>query len=294
MARRSISLLLSTVVLLLMVVGGTTSTVGYIQQTQISISISGPNVVKCNRSAAISARVVSNKNGKPVRNQLVTWSLSAGRSGADGLGARSTVTNRNGRTGTTLSFGPVAGPRTVTATATRSSAKITIRCAGGLPPTSIRVPHDDDDAPSAALLPPTTSAELASEGLPAQGIRVDRLGIDLPIAEGDGVSVPEGAASHYPGTAWPGEGSNTYIYAHAREGNFLELWRVRTGDTVAIDMADGSVFEYRVSEILPLVEWDALDFLQPTSSERVTLQTSVWYDDTSPRFVVIAERVPSA
>ena len=48
--------------------------------------------------------------------------------------------------------------------------------------------------------------------------------------------MPEGAAAHYPGTAWPGEGSNTYVYAHAREGHFLELWQVRTGDVVDVDL----------------------------------------------------------
>jgi LPXTG-site transpeptidase (sortase) family protein len=130
--------------------------------------------------------------------------------------------------------------------------------------------------------------------LPATALRLDRLGIDLDLVEGDGVTVPEGAAAHYPGTAWPGEASNTYLYAHAREGHFLELWQVRSGDLVEMDMADGSVASYRVTEIHPVVEWDALEYLAPSSSERLTLQTCLTYDDTAPRFIVIAEPVSSA
>ncbi len=125
-------------------------------------------------------------------------------------------------------------------------------------------------------------------------MRLDRLGIDLDLVEGDGYSVPDGAAAHYPGTAWPGEGSNTYLYAHAREGHFLELWGVRTGDLVQLDLADGGVADYRVTEIHPVVPWDALEYLAPTSGERLTLQTCLTYDDTAPRFIVIAEPVSGA
>ena len=146
-------------------------------------------------------------------------------------------------------------------------------------------------ATDALLAQPATGSASGVGALPATRIRLDRLGIDLPLVEGDGITVPEGAAAHYPGTSWPGEGSNTYLYAHARENHFLELWSVRTGDLVEVDMADGAVAEYRVSRILPLVEWDALEMLAPTSEEILTLQTCLTYDETAPRFVVIAKRV---
>jgi sortase A len=126
------------------------------------------------------------------------------------------------------------------------------------------------------------------------GVRLDRLGIGAPIVEGDGVTVPESAAAHYPGTAWPGDGSNTYLYGHARAGHFLELWQVRTGDLIELDLAGGGVASYRVRHIRPVVPWDALEYLHPTSTEQLTLQTCLTYDDTAPRFLVIAERVSSA
>ncbi len=116
----------------------------------------------------------------------------------------------------------------------------------------------------------------------------------MPLVEGDGVTVPDGAAAHYPGTAWPGEGSNTYLYAHARAGHFLELWQVRTGDLLELDLADGGEATYRVTHIEPLAEWDALQYLAPTRTERLTLQTCLTYDDTAPRFIVIAEPVSGA
>jgi LPXTG-site transpeptidase (sortase) family protein len=287
--------ILSIGLALLMLAGSGVATIGYVDQTQVQVLLSGPNTVRCNRSATISARVVSTENGRPVRNQVVNWALTQTQSSGDGLSASSTITNRRGRTSVTLSFGPVRGPRTVRASVTVTSPSITVSCAGGLPRTSTRPPDGFVEAASdALLLPPAGPAAAPTDPLPATGIRLDRLGIDLPIVEGDGVTVPEGAAAHYPGTAWPGEGSNTYVYAHAREDHFLELWQVRTGDVVEMDLADGSVAEYRVSEILPTVAWDAVEMLHPTSGEILTLQTCLTYDVTAPRFVVIAERIAHA
>lgn len=143
----------------------------------------------------------------------------------------------------------------------------------------------------AVALPPSSADVADEQGTPAQRLRIGRLGIDAPIVQGDGVNVPLTAAAHYPGTAWPGSGSNIYLYAHAREGLFRELWRVRTGDTVQLDLTGGVTATYRVSEILPLVAWDALQYLDPTTTEQVTLQTCLGYETTSPRFVVIARRV---
>lgn len=52
-------------------------------------------------------------------------------------------------------------------------------------------------------------------------IRIPRLAIELPIAEGDldrdavRQETPENLAFQLPGTGVPGNGSNSYIYAHA-------------------------------------------------------------------------------
>jgi LPXTG-site transpeptidase (sortase) family protein len=122
----------------------------------------------------------------------------------------------------------------------------------------------------------------------ASRIQIARLGIDLAIVEGDGIDAPIGKAAHYPGSAWPGGGSNIYIYGHARVGMFITLWQVRLGDTVTLQLVDGTTRTYVVTEILPKVPFDAVQYLQPTKTEQLTLQTSTSYYSTAPRFVVIA------
>jgi hypothetical protein len=125
-------------------------------------------------------------------------------------------------------------------------------------------------------------------------ITVPRLKIDLPIAEGnikrdiDLQRTPEGFALHLPGTALPGQVGNTYLYAHARQGMFLALWNVRPGDEVLIAAPDGQVLVYVVLEIRPRVPPTDLSPTQPTTIERLTLQTSTGPAASDPRFVVYA------
>ena len=297
MRTRLPGVLVAVVLSALLAAAGTMTALGYIGQPQTKVLLSGSNTVKCNRTATVTAKVVDVKSGKPVWGQIVTWSLVQTQSGGDSLSAGSSKTNRKGNTSVNVSFGPVAGARMVRASIAGTAPTITVQCAGGLPKTAPVPPAGYVDQPSGALLaPPLTPAfDTAPAGeLPATAIRMDRLGIELPLVEGDGYQVPLDAAAHYPGTAWPGQGSNTYVYAHARDGYFLNLWQVRTGDLVELDMADGSTAAYRVSEIHPVVKWDALEYLAPTDSEILTLQTCLTYADTAPRFVVIAERVTTA
>jgi len=125
-------------------------------------------------------------------------------------------------------------------------------------------------------------------------VTIQRLGIDLPIAEGDITrdidqqKTPEGFAFHLPGTSIPGLGSNTYLYAHARTGMFLSLWNAKVGDVVFVSTPDLRALKYVVSEVHPRVAPDDVSWVQPTTSERLTLQTSTGPDPGDPRFVVIA------
>ena len=59
-------------------------------------------------------------------------------------------------------------------------------------------------------------------------------------------------------------------------------------------MADGSEATYPVTQNHPLVAHDAFEPLEPTDSETLTLQTCLTYEETAPRFVVVAERVAGA
>jgi hypothetical protein len=137
-----------------------------------------------------------------------------------------------------------------------------------------------DPAPSGAAAVGSSVPSRPAGGTVATRIRIERLGIDLPIIEGDGIDAPIGKAAHYPGTGWPGGGTNVYIYGHAREGMLLPLWGAAVGDTVVLDLAGGGAATYRVVEVLPRVPWDADQYLAATPTE------------IAPRFIVVAEPVP--
>ena len=125
-------------------------------------------------------------------------------------------------------------------------------------------------------------------------IKIPRLAIDLPIVEGDlerdavRQETPENVALHLPGTAIPGDGSNTYIYAHARRGMFLSLWSAREGDEVVVLTSSGSELRYVVSEVHPRVDPTDISWVARTAGERLTLQTSTGPNPGDPRFVVVA------
>ncbi len=163
-------------------------------------------------------------------------------------------------------------------------------------PGTTSVAATDGPSPSTSALPPSTGPTASSVPASpspvgasvANRIRIPRLGIDLPVIEGDGIEAPLDSAAHFPGTAWPGAGSNVYIYAHARDGLFIKLWDARVGDEVLLDTVDGRTVTYIVDEIRPRTPWNALELLEPTEREQLTLQTSTSYTATAPRFVVIA------
>jgi len=183
-----------------------------------------------------------------------------------------------------LSGGPsssAAPPSSVAAAAVSFPPASALAPVGSGPPGSL--------APSASR--PAASGGGASplgHAVVATRIVIARLGIDLPIVEGDGVDAPLYKVAHYPGTAWPGGGSNIYLYAHARDGMFLSLWNAKLGDQVVLDLANGAQRTYLVTEIMPKVPWDDMALLAPTPHEQLTLQTCTSYQETAPRFVVIA------
>jgi sortase A len=169
--------------------------------------------------------------------------------------------------------------------------------AGSSLPVSV-APVSGSPVPSGATLQsaspgsPSPSTAGAEPGIQANRIKIDRLGIDLAIIQGDGIDAPIGKAAHYPSSAWPGGASNIYIYGHARTGMFIRLWDARVGDTVQLGLVDGTSRTYVVTKVLPTVPWDAVQYLQPTPTEQLTLQTSTSYYPTAPRFVVIALPAP--
>ena len=171
---------------------------------------------------------------------------------------------------------------------------------GGLPRTGSVAPVA---LPSATPVPTASVASRTDspKPVPTVGpipdgyrIRLPRLGIDLPIAEGDVErdvivqQTPENFAFHLPGTAIPGTFGNSYIYAHARRGMFLSLWNARVGDQVSIARPDGVELKFVVTAVYPRIPPEDTSRIQPAGDERLTLQTSTGPNRDDPRFVVIA------
>jgi LPXTG-site transpeptidase (sortase) family protein len=155
-------------------------------------------------------------------------------------------------------------------------------------------------APSASASTAVASTAVASATSlppmpPGYRIQIPRLGIDLPILEGDvgrdtvQQQTPENFAFHLPGTAIPGTGANAYLYAHARRGMFLSLWDAKIGDVVWISTPDGRTLRYVITEIHPRVPPDDVSWTAPSPPDHLTLQTSTGPDPGDPRFVVIAQ-----
>ena len=163
-----------------------------------------------------------------------------------------------------------------------------------LPPVvaaSTTTPVPNQTGSPIADLPTATPTPAIPDGF---RIKIARLAIDLPIVEGDlerdavRLATPDKVALHLPGSAIPGDGSNTYIYAHARRGMFLTLWSAREGDEVVIVTPSGRELRYVVSEVHALVDPTDVSWVAHTAGERLTLQTSTGPGPGDARFVVVA------
>jgi len=156
------------------------------------------------------------------------------------------------------------------------------------------------ESPSASVYP---SPSPSKGPVPvAQRLTIPSLSIDLAVIEeppqgyATKDEIPDGVAIHRHQNVQPGQSGNAYIYAHAREGAFLNLWDARVGDTVTVAMSDGRVLKYRVDEIHDSVDPNnGWVWLNPdTPDERLTLETCKGDADpqgeNDPRLVVICHR----
>lgn len=190
-------------------------------------------------------------------------------------------------------------PVSVAAAAVLASALVVGSMLAAPQPAAPPLPQADASAaPSpgvAAAAPPTASPP--SIALDRLRISLPRLGIDLPLALGDVQRdtvlgrTPEDVALLFPSTNVPGTGGNSYIYAHARNAMFLELWNVQLGDRVRISGPDGIHFDYVITRIVPRVDPADTSWLDPTGPERITLQTSTGPTSAYPRFIAVAARL---
>ena len=88
-------------------------------------------------------------------------------------------------------------------------------------------------------------------------------------------------------------GAGTAWYVHRRMARKQEA---EGGETYAYTKAFGTLAAFALVGwfVHPVVAWDALEYTHATDGERLTLQTCLTYDDTAPRFIVIAEPLSGA
>lgn len=120
-------------------------------------------------------------------------------------------------------------------------------------------------------------------------VKVQELGIDLPVVAGDGWTVPLFQAALYPGMKHPGEGGRSLLYAHGRVGMFGPLQHGAAGQHVDITRDNQSTLHYVIKQYFP--SWSATDtsILAPADHEQVVLLTCRTYNPDDPRIVAVAE-----
>ncbi len=126
-----------------------------------------------------------------------------------------------------------------------------------------------------------------ASGLPPQGVlRIDSLGLQVPIYGGTGELNLNRGAGLIEGTSPPGTGGNMGLAAH-RDGYFRALQRIRVGDRLSVETLRAD-YSYVVTDIR-IVAPDAVAVLDPTVEPTVTLVTCYPFYFTGPapqRFIV--------
>lgn len=176
-------------------------------------------------------------------------------------------------------------------------------------------------APSQAPTPTPAPAPLTS--IAAQ-LQIAAVGINVPVHQSTSDDIdafpPECCAFILQESSQPGRNTNSYIFAHALNTLFKPLWNVRIGDEVLVQMDDGAVLTYVVTEVRPNVPCpdenapnpelnpeavgvelplalqyapancdEGARWTQPADHELLTLQTSQGYNRNWGELVIIAE-----
>lgn len=161
------------------------------------------------------------------------------------------------------------------------------------------------DVPPRVASPPN-EAEPAAKVEPNM-LWIDSLGIKAPIVE---VTARNEKAyqealkhgiGHFPGTAAAGQWGNMYLFGHSSDFSwssgeyktvFALLPKIQVGDTIVVSGADGTPYEYRVTETAVVSPKDLSVLDQYGNQKRMlTVQTSYPLGTALRRFVAKAELV---
>jgi len=141
---------------------------------------------------------------------------------------------------------------------------------------------------------PTTAPPGPLSGGAIAEIRIEKIGMNVPVVEGVGVAELRKAPGHYPSTPLPGELGNAAIAGHRTTygAPFNRLGEVLPGDLIKVRTLRGE-FTYR-AEAQRVVKPDQVEVLDPTPDARLTLTTCHPKYSAKERLVVTAVLVPDA
>ena len=149
-----------------------------------------------------------------------------------------------------------------------------------------------DKAPEEVEPPFVDNPEEISEAKPIGILRIPGIDSVEPVLSGSSGKVLARALGHMEGTAWPGETGNCVIAGH-RNYSFGKLFNrlneVKTGDEIYLDTLE-ETYHYVVTQIR-IVEPDAVEILDPTDREQLTLFTCTPIYLATHRLVIIADRI---
>jgi sortase A len=118
-------------------------------------------------------------------------------------------------------------------------------------------------APEAAAMPRAVGAAIGE-------IRIDRIGIEAVITEGDSDAILDLGPGHLPDTPWIGEPGNVVIAGH-RDTSFRPLKDARAGDVITVT-AGGKTVRYQIVSTRVVMPSD-VSVLKPGKDNSLTLIT---------------------
>jgi LPXTG-site transpeptidase (sortase) family protein len=149
------------------------------------------------------------------------------------------------------------------------------------PPVSLR------PSPLVTALFPTPG----SQGLAGYRVKSSDLGIDLPLVNGDGWTVPYSRAALFPGMKAPGEGDRSMLYAHALPRMFGPLSHAVVGQHVDVIRPGKPTLHYAITQYFPRWSPSNLTYTHPVGHEELVLLTCTTYNANDPRILAVAELI---
>lgn len=128
-----------------------------------------------------------------------------------------------------------------------------------------------------------------ADSWPVARLRVDRLGIDHIVLEGDSGEVLAFGPGHLTNSAVPGTGGNCILAGH-RDTSFKFLKDLQPGDLVSLQAINGKKYDFEVSSAH--IENRSALYLEQSENSWLTLITCYPFDAIRPgtdqRYVVFA------